>query len=293
MERVAVVLARVAQLSSGQWGLLTAGQAEREGVPRYRLARLADQGLLERLEHGVYAVSASQADEHRRLRAAWLALDPTRTAEERLGDLIGSGVVSHTSAANLYGLGDLLHDIPELTLTTRRQTRRGVRLHRADLTSADVTLVDGLPTTTVERTVADLLRDGTDLDHVATVVADGVRRGLVDRDRLSAYLQPLAHRYGDRDGVELSERLLDLQGLSSQALQRQLVNSPVGQQLLHAGGLAAITRLADAMPKPDMASLVALLNQSGSMKTALTPQIALAVLNAGKPAESSAREASA
>jgi hypothetical protein len=268
MQRLAEVLARVAQLSSGQWGLLTAGQAECEGVPRYRLARLAEQGLLERLEHGVYAVSASQADEHRPLRAAWLALDPTRTAEERLGDLVGGGVVSHTSAAGLYGLGDLPHDIPELTLTTRRQTRRGVRLHRADLTTADVTLVDGLPTTTVERTVADLLRDGTDLDHVATVVGDGVRRGLVDRDRLSAHLQPLAHRHGDHDGAEVTERLLDLKGLSVQALERQLVNSRIGQQLVNAGALAAITRLTDAMPTPDISSLIALLNQPGSMRAA-------------------------
>lgn len=246
------VLVRVSQLAAGQWGLLTAAQAERELVPRYRLARLVDAGLLERLEQGVYAVTAAEADEHRRLRAAWLALDPAHTAEERLGDLVGSGVVSHTSAAGLYGLGDLLDDIPELTVATRRQTRRGVRLHRADLTTADVTLVDGLPTTTVERTVADLLRDGQDLDHVATILGEGVRHGLVDRDALATQLDSLARRHGRKDGHDLAEHLLDLVGLSTKALTRQVASSPIGQELVNAGAVSAIQRLIAGLPQPNV-----------------------------------------
>lgn len=250
--RVSEVLARVSQLAASQWGLLTVAQAECEQVPRYRLARLVDAGLLERVDHGVYAVTAAEPDQHRRLRAAWLALDPERTAEERLReDPAGSGVVSHTSAAGLYGLGDLLDDTPELTTTTRKQTRRGVRLHRADLPATDVTLVDGLPTTTVERTVADLLRDGHDTDHVATIVGEGVRRGMVDRNVLAAHLDPLAHRQKRTDGRDLAEHLLDLTGLSSAALARQVAASPVGKQLVGVGARSAVDLIVEALSKID------------------------------------------
>lgn len=285
--RVAEVLARVSQLAAGQWGLLTAAQAEREQVPRYRLARLVDAGLLERLEQGVYAVTAAEADERRRLRAAWLALDPGRTAEERLGDLAASGVVSHTSAAGLYGLGDLLDDVPELTTTIRKQTRRGVRLHRADLTATDVTLVDELPTTTVERTVADLLRDGHDVDHVATIVGEGVRRGMVDRDVLATHLDPLARRYGRADGHDLAEHLLDLVGLSSAALARQVAVSPVGKQLVGAGIQSAVDQIVASLSKIDFpaanvptAALEALVRNPqltalvGSINAAIAPMLA-------------------
>src|SRR5664279_4584234 len=106
------VVARVSRLAAGQWGLLTAAQAERDHITRSQLTRLADAGVLERVERGVYAATSS-TDENRALRAAWLALDPARTAEERLAHPAGAGVISHTSAASLHGIGDLLDDVPE------------------------------------------------------------------------------------------------------------------------------------------------------------------------------------
>src|SRR5665647_3232735 len=144
------VVARASQLAAGQWGLLTTAQAARESITRLQLARLADAGVLERLGRGVYATTSS-ADEHLSLRAAWLALDPTRTAEERLKSPTTTGVVSHASAAGLHNLGDL--------------------------TRQDVTIVEGLPVTTEERTIADLLRAGHDPEHIAQIIGQGVRRG--------------------------------------------------------------------------------------------------------------------
>src|SRR5665647_620859 len=142
------VVARASQLAAGQWGLLTTAQAAREGITRLQLARLADAGVLERLGRGVYATTSS-ADEHLSLRAAWLALDPARTAEERLKSPTTTGVVSHASAAGLHNLGDLLDD------------------------EQDVTIVEGLPVTTEERTIADLLRAGHDPEHVAQIIGQG------------------------------------------------------------------------------------------------------------------------
>lgn len=242
-------LAVVSELAAGQWGLLTTAQASNAGVTRVQLARLTDADVLERVDHGVYATTASPT-EHRALRAAWLALDPARTAEERLADPVNAGVASHTSAAGLHRLGDLLDDTPELTVPHRKQSRRGVRLHRLPLTDGDITLVDGLPTTTEERTVADLLRDGHDPDHVAQIIGQGVRRAVIDLTVLAAHLDPLARRHGQPDGRALVEHLLDLVGLSPAALARELAASAAGQELVAAGRAGALEELmASLMPQ--------------------------------------------
>ncbi len=231
MTTSAEVMNRVSRLAVGQWGLLTVAQAERDDITRSQLTRLTESGVLERVGRGVYAVTSS-TEEDRMLKAAWLALDPTKTAEERLAEPLLAGVISHTSAASLHDLGDLLDDEPEITYPHRKQTRGGIRVHRGDLTRTDVTLVDGLPTTTVERTLADLMRDGHDEEHVAQMVGQGVRRGVIDLANLAGRLGPLARRYGHVDGRSLVTHLLDVAGLSQSALARDLAQTSVGQELL-------------------------------------------------------------
>src|SRR5450759_3014436 len=227
------VVARASHIAAGQWGLLTTAQAVHEGISRLQLARLADAGVLQRVGRGVYATTSSAA-EHLSLRAAWLALDPAHTAELRLVNPIAAGVVSHASAAGLHQLGDLLDDQHEFTLAQRKQTARGgIRIHRGDLLEQDVTVVEGLPVTTVERTIADLLSAGRDPDHVAQNIGEGVRRAVVD----------LARRHNQPDGSGLVEYLLDIVGLSQAALARELAQSPAGQGLLAAGRLSAIAEM--------------------------------------------------
>lgn len=308
--RPARVMALASRMAAGQWGLLTTAQAEREGITRLQLARLADAGVLERIDRGVYATAWSSS-EYRALRAAWLALDPTRTVEERLTDSVTAGVASHTSAAALHRLGDLLDDLPEITLPNRKQSRRGVRLHRGQLSVEDVTLVDGLPTTTEERTVADLLRDGHDPEHIATMIGQGVQRGVIDLNDLAAHLGSVARRHGQPDGDALVEYLLDLVGLSSAALARELVNSPAGQELVAAGRAGALSDLvASLIPQIDAAQLIGLSTAANSLgkidmskliaasgvldsidplkiqvaKSAFTPQLHAAVANLSAPA---------
>jgi hypothetical protein len=258
MPTTAEVVARVSRIAAGQWGLLTAAQAAREDITRSQLTRLAGAGVLERVERGVYATTSS-TDENRGLRAAWIALDPAQTAEERLANPVDAGVISHTSAAGLHQLGDLLDDVPEVTYPHRKQTRRGIRLHRGDLSEAEITLVKGLPTTTEERTVADLLRDGHDLEHVAQIVGQGVRRGVIDLTDLAEHVEALGRRYGQPDGRALVAYLLDLVGLSPTALARDLAKSTTGQELMAAGRVTAIGEmLASMMPELDLAPLLAL-----------------------------------
>lgn len=210
----------LADLAASQWGLLTAVQAQRLGVSRPRLVRLTAAGNLVRLTHGVYALRGSMWTSHVGLRAAWLALDPTRLAADRLDDGAGGAVVSHTSAAALHDLGDLAADRHEFTLPVRKQTRRPeLRLHRARLPDEDVTRGDGLPVTTPLRTVVDLVGDGHDGGHVADVLADAVRTRQIDLSHLESRLAPFAARFGltGHDGRGVVRHLLELGGVTEQA----------------------------------------------------------------------------
>lgn len=242
------VAAKVSALAARQWGLFTTPQAEAEGITRLQLARFADTGAIERLSRGIYAVPAA-VDEHTPLRAAWLSLNPTELAEDRLRDPVASGVASHTSAASLHGLGDLLSDTPELTTPTRKQSRRGIRLHTATLSVDEVTIAEGVPVTTPARTIADLLRDGHDRSHVAEMAGEAIRLGIASRSDLAAALEPLARRNGQPDGTAMTEHLLDLAGFSAAALAADLMKSSLGKAIFSFGQQDAIDSIIQGAAK--------------------------------------------
>lgn len=150
-----------------QWGLITRRQLETLGIRPATLARTLADGTLERITHGVYRVRGAGQPEHVGLRAAWLALDPSLPAWQRLDDP-GVALVSHASAAELYGVGDLRADVHEFTLPARRQTRRAdVRLHRGRVPHEHRTVLGGLPVTRAGWMIGDLLADHVDPERRA------------------------------------------------------------------------------------------------------------------------------
>ncbi|WP_382303908.1 hypothetical protein [Herbiconiux sp. UC225_62] len=64
----------------------------------------------------------------------------------------------------------------------------------------DVTVVDGLPVTTVVRTAADLAASFLDSDHLAGVLSAAVENLDVDVEELAQALSPYATRYGFDSG---------------------------------------------------------------------------------------------
>lgn len=184
-------------------------------------AGLAAKGDLRRLTHGVYRLTGTPPGPHDDLRAAWIALDPKLTAAER----IAAGpteVVSHRSAAAFHELGDLDADVLEFTASVRRQTRRNdVRIHRGTLNDDDWTLANGLPVTTLVRTIKDLAHDHVDLGYLAGVVRDAlVQRGLAVGQVVTA-LGPYALAYGVEagDGSRLVDILLQEAGVPQSILE--------------------------------------------------------------------------
>jgi hypothetical protein len=204
---------RLAELAEDQWGLLTRRQAEAAGVSPATLQRLsAPGGVLERMAQGVYHLAGAPLPDHAPLRAAWLALAPGTLAWERRPE---QGVVSHRSAAAIYGLGELPADQHEFTLPARRQTRRGdMRLHRRALADAEWTPLRGLPVTRPSRIAADLLAEREDPEAVAQVVVDAIRGAHDYPGTFAEALSPVAARLGFRagDGMAVLRWLLELAG---------------------------------------------------------------------------------
>ena len=78
----------------------------------------------------------------------------------------GKGVISHESALVLHGFSDV--NPSEISLTVdpvnppRSKQIEPMQLHRKPLTADEMTEIEGLPVTTIERTIRDCHRIGTD-----------------------------------------------------------------------------------------------------------------------------------
>lgn len=218
--RAVDVLETLELLGSTQWGLVTTFQAQEAGVSKMRLSRLADVGTLQRVRHGVYALPSAGSQPLQELRAAWLAISAKLVEKQPVA------VVSGESAAAVHGLGDLLPTKHEFTTAVRRQTTLpDVRYRKRALSSQDSTRVDGLPVTTVARTVADLAAAQTDFDHLAAVVHDALTGSNVTSAQLAEALEPAAGRFGYADGSTVLTALLESVGYRPGAVELSLVAS--------------------------------------------------------------------
>src|ERR1700722_12901974 len=159
------------ELTQDQWGLVTRRQLVDAGIGSTTLERLAGPGgALDRVAWGVYQLTGTPVPEHRDLRAAWLQLAPEVPAWNRAP---AQGVVSHRSAAALYGLGHLPADQHEFTVPRRHQTRRpDVRIHVRPLGDGEWAHVDGLLVTRPRRIAADLIQAREDPEAVAQVITE-------------------------------------------------------------------------------------------------------------------------
>lgn len=205
---------RLLEIADGQWGLVTRRQAQVAGVGNTSLARLTQDGRLERVAHGVYRVRGAGESGHLGLRAAWLQLAPEIPAWARLDDP-DVAIVSHASAASLYGVGDLRADVHEFTLPRRRQTRRrDVRLHRGRVPAEDRIVLAGLPVTRAGRMIADLLADHVEPSAIGQITAEVVDGVLDYPSEIAKQIASQAARFNlpRGDGQGLLDHLLGLGG---------------------------------------------------------------------------------
>jgi hypothetical protein len=240
-----------------QWGMVTAKQAASLSVDAVTLHRLAKARFLESVRRGVYAATTGVITAARAEQAVWLALNPAVAGWARPAVDPNGGVISHQSAARLHGLGELVNDRITITVPRRRTMRDpDVWIKLATLAEEDVIVLDGLPVTTVLRTVCDLLEQHIDASHIGTIIREGVVTGQLQLDQLAERIAPYARRYGARphDGEGLLENLLNQIGLTI----RQLTLRPappavaseyatLAHQVAAAGGSGVLRHLLAAL----------------------------------------------
>ena len=160
------------QVAEQQAGYLTAAQARQAGFSRSLLSYHVGTGRFERVRPRVYRFVQFPALPHEDLYVAWLQAGP-------------DAVISHDSALALYDLSDLLPDQIHVTVPrTASRRRRGIRLHTKRLDQEDVTRYEGLPVTTVLRTLVDVTAAGLADEQVRQAIQEALRRGLVARESL-------------------------------------------------------------------------------------------------------------
>ena len=198
------ILAELELAASNQWGIISTAQAERSGVTRLQLGRLADKEIIYRARRGIYYLPSVAFSALTDIRAAWIALDPSQYIDERWQE-DRCIAVSHESAAELHALGDLIPSKMTFSASYRKQTAQSdIRVvSNCDLPSSDVINLDGLPVTSVERTIADLAAKRIEKNYLATIVADGLRKEGVRYEALTQRLDPVAQFYGERSGEAL------------------------------------------------------------------------------------------
>jgi len=138
----------LSEISARQHGLVTRAQLRALGWSARRIDGALRSGWLVRVHPGVYAVGLVPLGPHGRTLAAVLACGP-------------DAVLSHRSAAALWGLiagGQARWDVLVPATTGGRRGPRDVHLRRARRLEAehDVRRRDGIPVTSVERTLVDL-----------------------------------------------------------------------------------------------------------------------------------------
>jgi hypothetical protein len=189
--------------------MITAAQARAAEVSRVDLNRLIADGIVERVEDadGVYRLAGSPEDpDLDALRAAWLQLGGGRTWDQRMRRI--DAVVSHRSAAHARGLGDLIPTTHDFYVDRRRRlTRSDTRLRVRPTMRISWSAVAGLPVSSVEQIVGDLLADREDESAIATIVRDAMHEGVTTRASLSSVVAGHARAYGDRPDA-MTDRLL-------------------------------------------------------------------------------------
>jgi very-short-patch-repair endonuclease len=171
----------------GRSQLLSAGWTKEEIDWRIR------RGRLHRLHAGVYAVGHRLIPKEGWWMAAVLASGP-------------GAVLSHHSAAALWGLRDYSERAVEVTIPRKSASSKSIRRHRSPVPDDERAVKEGIPLTSVPRTTFDLAAT-EDVDMVVSMLREAEYLNLWDRLSLWDLLERYPGKRGSRKVRVALERL--------------------------------------------------------------------------------------
>jgi very-short-patch-repair endonuclease len=172
----------IAKLAGRQHAVVALWQLKDLGLSARAVRDRVASGRLHRIHRGVYAVGHPILTQRGWFMAAVFACGP-------------GAVLSHRSAALLHRL--VSTTLVEVTIPHGRSCRRaGIKVHRSrTLVATDITTVDGIPCTTVARTLVDLA-EVLPPDRQRNAVNEAETLDLYDDVRVRAALTANRGRHG-------------------------------------------------------------------------------------------------
>jgi very-short-patch-repair endonuclease len=187
---------KIASLAEYQHALVTGSQAIELGLTKEQRKLRVARGRLIPCDHDVFRIGGAPVTWYQRVLASCLAAD---------------GVASHRTAAMLLGLGLWPADVVELTIAPNRRYRSDVaKVHRSiDDPHLDAHTVEGIPVTSVRRTLLDL-GAVVPQDRLEKCVERALFRGMTSAGALWAYIDEVGRQ--GRRGVQPLRAVLELRG---------------------------------------------------------------------------------
>lgn len=182
------------QTAAGQHGVITRAQLLDLGLSERSVDRMIRRGELERIFKGVYRFTAAPDGFRQKVRAVTL-----------WGG--GRAAASHRAAVVLHRLSGVGSDVIEVTLEANSSPPAPWVLvhHSSDLPPEHLRKVEGIPVTTVARTLVDLGKV-VPRSIVGRVLDDALRRRLVTLSEVSGVASALQRK--GRRGPSVIRRLV-------------------------------------------------------------------------------------
>jgi predicted transcriptional regulator of viral defense system len=189
-------------LAEANDGLFTSKQARETGIKDSVLVRLAQRGRLLRTARGVYRIAHYPPDKFAQYREAVLWAQASH-GPERIA-------LSHETALLIYGISDANPAKVHLTVPKRARLRREkpgwILIHRAGLAPRDVSEHEGVPVTSPERAISDILIASRRVDFARQAITDARREGFLNSEQ-AARLRQQINRHITRLRVARNEML--------------------------------------------------------------------------------------
>ena len=113
--------------------------------------------------------------------------------------------LSHETALAVYGISDANPSRVQITVPKsarlRRRRPKWVEIHRADLRASDIVNREGLPVTTIEKTISQLVEETGRVGLARGALKDARKQGYISAEKASALTRRL-NRYVHAKGAQ-------------------------------------------------------------------------------------------